>query len=88
MSEEGDGTYDGALLADGFEEALVGFGFHFNAAVAVYDYHRCLAVLQQRDGMSPDEAQEFFEFNVVGAWMGPHTPVFMTTSGAGVPDAG
>jgi hypothetical protein len=27
-------AYGDALLADGFEGALIGFGFHFNAAVA------------------------------------------------------
>ena len=81
MIDQGE-AYDDALLADGFEEALVGFGFHFNAAVAVYDYHRCLDILRKRDGMGEDEAREFFEFNVVGAWMGPNTPVFMTKIGA------
>ena len=70
--------YGDALLADGFEAALLGFGFQFNAAVAIYDYERCLAILRDRDGMSEDGALEFFEFNVVGAYMGPNTPVFMT----------
>ena len=86
MSDEDDGAHEGALLADGFEGAFVGFGFHFHAAVAVYDYERCLDILQTRDGMSEDEAREFFEFNVVGAWMGPHTPVFMTTGGTRGPE--
>ena len=75
-------AYGDALLADGFEGELIGFGFHFNAAVAVYDYHLCLDILRKRDGMSADEAREFFEFNVVGAWMGQNTPVFMTKIGA------
>ena len=30
-----------------------------------------------RDGMSNDEAIEFFEFNIEGAWMGDTTPLFM-----------
>jgi hypothetical protein len=76
-----DDPYDEALLANGFEGALIGFGFQFHAAVAIYDYERCLDILQQRDGMSADEAQEFFEFNVIGAWMGVNTPVFMTKIG-------
>jgi hypothetical protein len=66
-----------ALLADGFEAAFIGFGVHYHAAVAIYDTRACLNILQTRDGMSEDEALEFFEFNVVGAWVGPHTPVFM-----------
>ena len=73
-----DGPYADALLADGFGPALVGFGFHFNAAVAIYDYVRCIAILVERDGMSEEDAVEFVEFNVAGAWVGPNTPVFMT----------
>jgi hypothetical protein len=30
-----------------------------------------------RDGMDYDEAQEFFEFNVVGAYVGAHTPIYV-----------
>jgi hypothetical protein len=30
-----------------------------------------------RDGMSWEEAQEFFDFNIKGAWVGPNTPVFV-----------
>lgn len=73
--EEGE-----VLLADGFEEAFLGFGRQFCHEVAVYDYHLCLDVLQHRDGMSWEEAHEFFEFNVVGAWVGPNTPVFIDLS--------
>jgi hypothetical protein len=28
-----------------------------------------------RDGMDEEEAREFIEFNIEGAYMGPHTPV-------------
>ena len=71
MSEEG------ILLADGFEEAYLGQARQFTTWVAVYDYDRCLDVLMQRDGMSRDEASDFFEFNVVGGWVGKQTPVFL-----------
>ena len=29
--------------------------------------------------MSEIEAIEFFEFNMLGAWMGDHTPMFIAT---------
>jgi hypothetical protein len=72
-----DSPFADALLADGFEDAFVGFGMQFTAAVAIYDYERCLTILQIRDEMSWDEASEYFEYNVVGAYVGAHTPVFM-----------
>lgn len=69
--------FDGALLADGFEDALVGFGYRFSHPVAIYDYNRCIEILMNRDGMTDEEAIEFFDFNVAGAYVGESTPVYI-----------
>jgi hypothetical protein len=66
------------LLADGFEEAFVGYCQQFNKTLACYDRALCIKKLM-KDGMTEDEAEEFFEFNVVGAFVGDHTPVFLVT---------
>ena len=72
---------DGLLLADGFEEAFIGTGRRLcscgSNTVAVYDVDECIAVLMRRDKMSYEEAVEFFEFNVSGAYVGPRTPMFV-----------
>ena len=65
-----------ALLAEGFSEALIGMGYRFTYDVAVYDYAKCIEILA-RD-MSRDDAEEYFEFNMAGAYVGEHTPVFVT----------
>ena len=67
---------DGALLADGFSEALIGMGTRFAYDVAVYDYEKCIEILE-RD-MSREDAEEYFDFNVSGAYVGDNTPVFVT----------
>ena len=68
-----------ALLADGFEEALLGFASQAGSPeVAVYDVGKCLEVLQDRDGMSHTDAIEFFEFNVLSAYVGRYTPIFLS----------
>jgi hypothetical protein len=65
-----------ALLADGFEEALVGVCRRFGQnPLAAYDYDKCIEILM-RD-MSYEEAVEYFEFNVIGAYVGENTPVFL-----------
>ncbi len=69
----------GALLADGFKEALVGMGHRFTYDVAVYDRKKCLEILVTRDGMSDEEAEDYFAENVEGAFMGRHTPIFLET---------
>ena len=66
------------LTADGFADALLGYIERCGQEpFAVYDRAKCILILVDRDGMSPEEAEEFFEFNVVGAWMGPYTPGFL-----------
>jgi len=67
-----------ALTADGFAEALIGYVEIFNRIIAAYDRSKCIKILMKRDGMSEEEAQEYFEFNVIGAYMGENTPAFLT----------
>jgi hypothetical protein len=67
------------LYADGFAEALVGYVERCGQPVIpAYDVEKCLKILQERDGMSWEEASEFFDFNVRGSWMGPRTPAWFT----------
>jgi hypothetical protein len=69
-----------ALLADGFDEAILGVCYQFGQLPVIsYDYKKCIDILINRDGMSEDEANEYFEFNVLGSYMGPNTPVFIET---------
>jgi hypothetical protein len=69
---------DEILLADGFDAALMGYAQRpGQPPVAVYDRATCIDILMDRDGLSFEEAEEFFEFNVVGAWVGEGTPCFM-----------
>jgi hypothetical protein len=84
--EEDDEVYDElydanpeALAADGFADAYVGYAAPGpgRKALAVYDYEKCIKVLMDRDGMSEEEACEYFEFNVVGSWVGECTPLYL-----------
>ena len=42
-----------------------------------YDYDKCVQVFVDRDGMSLEDAEEYFQFNVLGAYVGDRTPVFL-----------
>ena len=68
---------DEALLADGFEDALMGVGVIFNRSLATYDMRKCIDILIKRDGMTEEEAVEYFEFNVTGPYVGENTPIFV-----------
>jgi hypothetical protein len=43
--------------------------------MAVYDRQKCIEILM-RD-MSEEDAHEYFEFNVIGAFVGENTPAFI-----------
>jgi hypothetical protein len=73
-----EGTDDHSLLADGFEDAFLGWAPRMNSpTLAVYDYEKCIEILMNRDGMSRDDAEEYFGFNVEDAWAGEGTPLFL-----------
>lgn len=64
------------LMADGFDDAFIGIGSSFNSVpVAVYDRDKCIDILCK--DMTYDEAQEYFEYNVIGAYVGEKTPFFI-----------
>jgi len=63
------------LQADGYEDALIGVGWQFTQELRVYSVKKVLENLM-RD-MSYEEAREFYDFNIVGAYVGPGTPVFV-----------
>ena len=68
------------ITADGFETAFVAVAFSYNGNdIAVYDYDLCIKVLIDRDEMSLQEAHEYMDYNVVGAYVGEGTPIFTRT---------
>jgi hypothetical protein len=65
------------LYADGFEDAFLGLGTQFNHEVAIYSTKICLMILMERDGMTLEEAHEYLDYNVTGAYVGETTPIFL-----------
>ena len=65
------------LFADGFDKAIIGVSTSFNKKSVAYDITKCINILIKRDKMSREEAIEYFEYNVTGAYVGEHTPSFI-----------
>ena len=68
---------DPVLKADGLDEAFVGIMRSPTHNVFAYDIDLCHGILMDRDGMTYEEAVEFFDFNVIGAYVGSGGPVFL-----------
>jgi hypothetical protein len=68
-----------ALMCDGFDDAIIGMAERINLGpVVAYSVSKILDIMVERDGMTYEEALEYYDYNIVGAWMGENTPIFIT----------
>jgi len=69
--------YEGLIVLDGLDDAIVGVGTSFGLAPGVvYDIEKILELLQDQ-GMGYEEAMEFFDFNIAGLGVGTNAPIFL-----------
>mgnify|MGYP003131922295 CR=1 FL=1 len=68
-----------AQIADGFDDAIIGFTelWGKESYIIVYDASKMFQTLIDRDGMTAEEAMEYFEFNIQGAYVGEDTPIYV-----------
>jgi hypothetical protein len=71
ISEE----YPDLLTVDGFDEAVIGVVERAGLLAVCYDRNKIIEILM-RD-MNREEAWEYYEFNILGAYMGESTPVYL-----------
>ena len=64
---------EGILSADGLDDAVI--GLEMNSMRLIYSVSKCIEIFIN-DGMTEEEALEFFEFNTAGSYMGEHTPIW------------
>ncbi len=66
---------------DDLDEAIIGPAMVWNKKgqieVLVYNAEVIRNILMSRDGMTFEDAREFIEFNIEGAYIGPDTPVLV-----------
>ena len=65
------------LFADGYDDAILGIAELNGTVSVVYDSAKFVKILRSRDGMTRADAEEFFAFNVAGAFMGKSSPIFL-----------
>ena len=69
------------LKIDGHDDAIIGpaliWGNGTRISVLVYDAEIIRDTLMKFDGMDAEEAREYIEFNIEGAYMGPDTPILV-----------
>lgn len=61
-----------------FDEAIIGVASSASGVIAVaYSEPQIIKLLVQHDKMDPDEALEYYQFNILGSFMGESTPIFI-----------
>lgn len=61
------------LKADGFDDAII--GIEEATQRLIYSCEKCIQILIA-GGMTEEDALEYFNYNVSGAWMGEKTPIW------------
>ncbi|MFA7219402.1 MAG: hypothetical protein WC119_02775 [Synergistaceae bacterium] len=65
------------LFVDGCDDCILGVVERFGQP-AIICYDKCKIIEKyMNDGMDLDEAEEFFQYNTIGSWVGEHTPCFI-----------
>ena len=65
------------LFLEGLDAAAVGIAEIEDVAMVVYDYTKIIGILRKRDGMTLEDAQEFFAYNIERTRSGESFPVFL-----------
>jgi hypothetical protein len=69
---------EGAILLDGLESAIVGIVEEFgNGNRVLYSKQKILNILQERDLMTMGEAEEFYDYNILGLYADEQNAVFL-----------
>jgi hypothetical protein len=73
-----DSYAEGAVLLDGFEDCIIGIVEEFgNGRRILYSKDMILNKLKSRDSMTSEEAEEFYDYNILGLHAGEQNAVFL-----------
>ena len=65
------------MFADNFDNSIIGVATGFNDGVVVYDGNKMAKELMYQHNMTDEEAWEYLEYNVFGAYVGEKTPIYV-----------
>jgi hypothetical protein len=71
-------TEEGEMIVyPDLKDAIVGIVSRFGQEdIICYDYDKCIEIFMEQ-GMTHEEALEWFDYNTIGSWVGDTTPCFL-----------
>jgi len=76
---------EGAVILSDLDTAIIGIVEDFNGRRILYSKEKILNILMVRDGMTESEAEEFYDYNILGLYAGEQNPVFLNLNITTVP---
>jgi hypothetical protein len=69
---------EGSIILDGFDDAIIGITEEFGKEPRIlYSKDKILEILTSDNQMDILEAIEYYEFNILGSYLGERTPIFL-----------
>ena len=69
---------EGAIILDGLDTDIIGIVEEFgNGPRILYSKEKIIDILVERDGMTSEEAIEYYDFNILGLYAGEQNPIFL-----------
>ena len=67
------------IAVEGHDNAVIGvcYRFGWSEPILAYSVTTIIKNLMESGECSEEEAREFYDFNIIGAWVGEQTPVFV-----------
>ena len=79
-NDDGEPCYcNQAMALEGFDDCLAGTAIRpgMNGPVFCYDIDKLIPKLVEREGLSEDEAFDWFHDHILDSWAGEGTPIFI-----------
>lgn len=69
---------ENAIILDGFDDAILGIVSEFgNGPRILYSTEKIIEILRDKDGMTEEDAIEYYDYNIIGMYAGEQNPVFL-----------
>jgi len=66
-----------SLLADGYNDAIIGVASGFDSGRVVYSVKKMIEIAAKELSVDHDEASEWLEYNTFQAYVGEYTPIYL-----------
>jgi hypothetical protein len=69
---------EGAVILTDLNDAILGITEEFgNGPRILYSKSKIINILCERDKMTEEEAEEFYDYNILGLYAGEQNPIFL-----------